>query len=81
MNMRNILFSLLCVLVIAASGVSSSAASTPGSWRLHPSFDNDPERIIATPFGAYFFGLAQPWRPNFPDNAERQGFLYRYLLP
>lgn len=56
----------------------SRAASTPGSWRLHPSFDNDPERIIATPFGAYFFGLAQPWRPNFIENAERQGFLYRY---
>ncbi len=68
------------VALLTAFGVCSAtdAHAAPGSWRLHPSFDNDPERVVATPFGAYLFALAQTWNTNHPDNAERQGFLYRY---
>ncbi|MBD5203627.1 MAG: T9SS type A sorting domain-containing protein [Bacteroidales bacterium] len=78
----SVLSRFLPVVMMTLAGIFSiethAAAAQSGNWRLYPSFDNDPERIIATPFGAYFFGLAQAWRPAFPDNAERQGFLYRY---
>lgn len=77
MTKKNILFSTLTAIA-ALIATSLSAFSAPGSWRLHASFDDDPERVFATPFGAYFFGLAQSYRPNHADNAERQGFLYRY---
>lgn len=79
-KIRNILLPIVAAIITLAAtfGLSPTAAAAPGSWRIHPSFDNDPQRVIATPFGAWLFALAQTYNPKQNDYAERQGFIYRY---
>ena len=73
-------FSVLFIPMLCLAGllVPQAAMSAPGSWRLHPSFDSSPERVIATPFGSYLLALAQPYAPTHTDYSTRQAFLYRY---
>ena len=73
--MKKRIITLLCAI---AALLPLTTFAAPGSWRLHPSFDNNPEKVIATPFGAYMFALAEPYASGHSDYADRQGFLYRY---
>lgn len=70
-NMKYFLLAFFLLCAVAADAV-------PGSWRIHPSNDSYPERLIATPFGVYYFSLAEQYNPKVKDIQDRQGFLYRY---
>lgn len=68
----------MAAIAIALPSTVANGASVPGSWRLHPTFDNDPDRVIVTPAGVYFLTLAQAYDTRLPGNNTRAAFLFRY---
>lgn len=72
--MKKTIFSLLIAFI---STLSASAALT-GDWKQYNTFDNSVSRLVATPEGAYFIGLAQSVNENVPELASEIRNLFFY---
>lgn len=68
-------FATICLILTSCL---SAFGGKNDNWTLHPTFDADIKKIVASERMVYFMPYAQRYMPSVPENSEPLSYLYRY---